>query len=275
MPRSRRGSLILRVAAVGNGKVRNVALMVGALWLTACAYLQKPKDPIPSLTIAAKVPAQRLFVVLPGRGDSLRTLVNTGIAATIQRHLPDADVLLVGATLTYYLDGKLVERLHDQIMRPARARGYREIWLLGASLGGMGATLYEREHPDEAAGLVLLAPYMGEAPLIEEIARAGGVAAWNSGTKPTELNRDNARREQWRVVQSWATDKQRAADVWLVCGDTDRFHDAAELIAPVLPPDHYFVPHGGHKWVVWKEGAEQALAAIAARTFPGVDRSIR
>jgi pimeloyl-ACP methyl ester carboxylesterase len=249
-----------------NARPRRLRIWLGALAATtlpACtALLPKPVDPMPTQWIDAPSPGpvRRLAIVLPGRGDDLVALANAGIAAAIQRSRPDFDVVLVEATLSYYMDGGIVTRLHDQIVAPARARGYREIWLAGASMGGVGVTLYEHEHPGELSGLLLMAPYMGGDSLIQEIAAAGGVARWEPGPKPIAVDEANSAREQWRVVKSWSSEAAMRRRVWLVCGDSDRLRRASELIRPTLPPDHYLAPVGGHTWRVWSPGAAEIFA---------------
>jgi pimeloyl-ACP methyl ester carboxylesterase len=178
--------------------------------------------------------------------------------------LPNADVTLVEMTLAYYMEGRAVQRLHDEIVQPAKQQGYREIYLAGASMGGMGVLMYEREYPNEMTGLILMAPYMGDAPLIQEIKAAGGLAQWEAGPVPTELNRNNVPREEWRLAKGWLNQPARAKNVWLICGQGDRFHAAAGMIAVALPADHYLEPEGGHAWSVWMQGANEVFAKIKA-----------
>jgi S-formylglutathione hydrolase FrmB len=235
--------------------------------MSGCFGFPPAIDPMPVREVrAAGGSHQRLVVVLPGRGDDLATLEKSGIAAAIQGAMPDADVLLVEATMGYYMDGKLVERLHDQVIKPARERGYQDIWLTGASMGGLGVLMYEHDHPGELAGLVLMAPYMGPGSLQKEIRTAGGLANWDPGPKPPALTRDNVSREQWRVVKSWLSDPQRQRNVWLICGSQDRLRSAADIVATALPADHSLRPAGGHRWVVWSPAAAEAFASANRAT---------
>ena len=78
-----------------------------------------------------------------------------------------------------------MNRLREDVIGPARSGGYSTIWLVGISLGGLGAGLYTGHYPGDVASLVLLAPFLGEAPIIEEIAAAGGVRTWNPGEMAT------------------------------------------------------------------------------------------
>ena len=57
--------------------------------------------------------------------------------------------------------------------------GYGEIWLVGVSMGGLGAFFHERAYPAQVTGLILLAPFVGDdRKLLAEIDAAGGAVAW-------------------------------------------------------------------------------------------------
>lgn len=233
-------------------------LMLGML--LGCYPKGDPSRPVPTLLLPAPQPAQRLVVVLPGRGDDLGALQRAGIAQAIQSQWPDADVLLTGLALGYYLHGNAMQRLQD-VIAPTRAHGYRETWLLGASLGGMGALMYDRAHPGQIDGLVLLAPYLGEPPLMQDIKDAGGLSQWNAGPAPAHIDNNNYQHELWRYLQGWSRDQARTRTVWLAYGDRDPLRAALPLLAPLLPPSHVLVRSGGHAWTVWTPAAREILAA--------------
>jgi pimeloyl-ACP methyl ester carboxylesterase len=230
----------------------------------ACSWT--PREPLQVRMIAAPGPqaASRLVIVLPGLGEDMSDLERSGIAAAIQRGMPGADVALVLASVRYYLDGRMPKRVHEQVVMPARARGYEQIWLTGASMGGGGVTMYEREYPNEMAGLILLAPFMGSRNLLEEIREAGGLRRWKPGPVPAEVTGFNIAREQWRLIQSWSRDPARNRNVWLVCGTQDSLLPASELIAEVLPSDHYLKNDGIHDWTAWVEPAATIFSRIAS-----------
>jgi len=133
-------------------------------------------------------------------------------------------------------------------------------------MGGGGVTMYEREYPGEMAGLVLLAPWMGPESLLEEIQQAGGVGRWNPGPVPAEVKGFDIAREQWRMIQTWTREPARARNVWLVCGTHDSLLPASELLAQVLPRDHYFKNDGIHDWTAWTAAATTIFTRIAAGT---------
>ena len=240
-------------------------LVACMLVLAGCIAHADPTQAIPVATIAAKQPATRLVVVLPGRADGLPGLRDSGMADAIQSAWPDADVTYAGITIDYYQQGDAPQRLHAEVIAPARARGaYREVWLAGASLGGMGSLLYDAAYPQGVDGIVLLAPYVGDRPLLTEIDNAGGVARWNPGPQRA-IDGETWQRELWRRIQVLSKDPQRASRVWLAYGDDDRLREAMPLLTPALRPDQVFVRDGGHTWRVWAPATREILQAIDAR----------
>jgi hypothetical protein len=235
------------------------------LYLCGCLPRGDTSKPIPTLLIAAPQPAKKLVVVLPGRADDLDALRKSGMPQAIQGVWPDADVLLVELTLGYYMQGQAPQRLHSEVIAPAKTRGYREVWLSGASMGGMGVLMYERAHPGQLDGLVLLAPYLGDRPLLKEIRDAGGISRWNPGP-PQEVNTQTWQRELWRHLQTWSRDPQQAQRVWLAYGDRDRLREAVPVLAPLLPADQVLVREGGHTWTVWSPAIGEVLQRVDAKT---------
>lgn len=230
--------------------------------LAACTARGDVSRPIPTALIPAPQAAQRLVVVLPGRADDLDVLQRGGIAEAIHQHWPDADVLLAELTMPYYLQGTAPQRLHDEVIAPARRRGYREVWLSGASMGGMGSVMYDRSYPGEVDGIILLAPYLGDRPILREIAEAGGVERWDPGP-PQAIGKDNWQHEMWRHLQTWADSPDRTRNVWLAYGERDRLRSAMPLLVPLLPPEQVLVRPGGHAWRVWSPALGEVLQAAS------------
>jgi len=237
--------------------------------LVGCFPKGDPSKPIPTTLIAASQKAQRVVIVLPGRGDDLGGLARSNFAEAVQSAWPDADVILTGLALGYYMQGQAERRLHDDVVAPARTRGYREIWMVGASMGGMGALMYDRAHPDAVDGIVLLAPYLGEKPLLQEIAAAGGIAEWNPRPAPAAVNADNFQYELWRHLRTWGRDPDKVKNVWLAYGDRDRLREAMPVLTPLLRPEQVLVRDGGHAWSVWSPATRDVLLRIDATRKSG------
>ena len=238
-----------------------------SLWLciavlSGCFRMGDPSKPIPTFLVSAPNRAERLVVVLPGRGDDLIDLQKSGIVQAVQSAWPDADVLLTGLALGFYLEGRAEQRLHDEVILPARRRGYSQVWLVGASLGGMGAVMYDRAYPNDVNGMVLLAPYLGDKPVLSQIAAAGGISAWQPPAEPERITAENFQEELWRHLQTWSRRPAAARNVWLAYGKDDRMRAAIGLLAPLLPPDHLLLREGGHEWSVWSPATYDVLVRI-------------
>jgi pimeloyl-ACP methyl ester carboxylesterase len=245
-------------------RVLSLGICLAGASLAGCLVIGSSEVPIGTVSVAAPRPSaeRTLVIILPGFGDDATDMKDRGIAVAIHQSWPEADVLLASATYAYYRDGKLVSRLHDEIVEPARRRGYARIWLAGASMGGMGALLYEREHPGEIAGIVLFAPFLGSEDLVNEIRAAGGPRSWNPGPLPAETNGDNYQRQVWKMVKGWAEQPELARRVWLVCGRSDHLIDGARLLSPSLSEAHYLELPGGHTWNFWLGAAKEVFSRI-------------
>ncbi len=245
--------------------LQSIVCIAMSLMLTACIPGGRAQTKIPSEKMQATRPGTNkiLIVVLPGRGDDIANLKSGGIAQSIQSVMPEADILLTGVTFAYYMEGRMPKRLRQEILLPAREHGYREIWLVGASMGGMGALLYDSEYPGDANGLVLLAPYLGSGKILEQINNAGGLQAWDAGPMPSLIDDKNFERELWRYLKTWQNEnKPRSRGVWLAYGDDDRLSATMPSLQKLLASEHVFVRDGGHAWVVWTPAVKEIFAAI-------------
>jgi len=245
---------------------------LAALLLAACSAGGDITRPIPTRWVSATQTPHRLVVMLPGRGDDLQSLGKRGIAQTIHRHWPDADVVLTGLTMPFYREGRAAQRLHNEVLAVARRRHYDQVWLIGISLGGMGALLYDRAYPGEIDGMLLISPYLGDEAIYREIQAAGGLDRWQPGPVQA-LSEANYQRELWRYVQGWSGNPGRTASIWVAYGDRERFRDRIALLAGQLPPGHAFELPGHHNWTLWQPAAATLLEH--AREMPAPSKAVR
>lgn len=237
----------------GNPLKRAFSLL-GALLLGACGSTPPASAP---MAIHAQPDARHsdtLLILLPGRGDRGRDFRAHGFLDIGRGR--GFDVLAADAHFGYYMARSIVERLHADIVQPARTRGYERIWLLGISAGGLGAILYADTHPAMVDGLILLAPYPGDEALVDDIAAAGGLASWDGAGEAGAA----FQRKGWRWLQR-ATEPPDAPPIVLGYGRDDRFARANGLIAERLPPARVFTADGGHRWPVWRTLWTRIVAA--------------
>jgi pimeloyl-ACP methyl ester carboxylesterase len=238
-------------------------LFVTILLLAGCAAGGDVRKPIPTSFFAAPQPARQLVVMLPGRGDDLRSLEHKGMAAIIQKAWPDADVILTGLTMPFYRQGHASQRLHDEIIAPAQKVGGRKVWLMGISLGGMGALLYEHDYPGQTRGLLLLSPYLGDQAIQEDVRDGGGLGKWEPGpSRP--LNQDTFQAELWHTLKDILDNPQRARSVWLAYGADEPFRTPIELMSPALPAGNVMMLPGRHNWSLWVPAASALLEKVSS-----------
>ena len=183
--------------------------------------------------------------MLPGRGDRADEFVTAGFDK-IANH-QNYDVLAVDAHLGYYIARNLLPRLHQDVIVPAKAQGYENIWLLGVSMGGFGSVLYAEEYPGEIDGVVLLAPYLGSRGLIEEIEKGGGLAAWQGDTQGYEQYEIDL----WRWLKK-ATGSADGTPVVLGFGEADKMAPSYKVLIEALGPSQVYTNEGGHRWTTWE-----------------------
>ncbi len=236
--------------------------------LTAACYKPQPTTvPLRTLDAPTAAPAAAksaksdrcLVVFLPGRGDLPEDFYRQGFDRELREAGSACEVVAVDAHLGYYFERSIEDRLRQDVIGPARARGVDEIWLVGISLGGLGSVIYTKEHPQEIDGIVMLAPYLGGKEIAEEIAAAGGLRAWHP-REPLE-SFDFRRLWQWLGQPN-----SGRPPIYLAYGERDRFARANSLLADVLPPERVITLPGRHTWHTW---SRLWSAVLDAGVVPG------
>ena len=145
MPLRRRFALLLSAAT---------AALVAA-GVPGCGWLpREPAVPMPVQRFPATCDTQHhtLLVLLPGRGMTLGELAREGFVDAFRTQRLAVDLVLADAHLGYFKARTVVQRLHADVIAPARAQGDPHIRLAGISLGGLNALLYAGEHPAATTG---------------------------------------------------------------------------------------------------------------------------
>jgi len=229
--------------------LRRLLLLLSLPWLLASCI---PATSVPMKTVsfqrAPQTERRSLVVLLPGRGDTVVSYQKEGLVGMLTRRGEAVDILGVEAHVGYYAKRNLLQRLREDVILPAKAEGYNEIWLAGISMGGLGAILYDAAYPGDLAGIFLLAPYLGDGTLRKEIVGSGGLARWH----PTAEGKPTLDREIWLTLRDYTSGSKSAGRVFLGVGTSDRFAADNAVFAAVLPAGQVATAPGGHDWPTWQ-----------------------
>jgi len=239
-----------------NSRLAICALLPLTLQASGCIGIAATEVPLPGIETAdPDARHDTLVIMLPGRGDRAEAFINQGFQEQGARL--GFDTVAVDAHFGYYMKRSLLPRLHEDFVLPARSAGYKNVWLLGISMGGFGSLLYAAEHPHEVDGVILLAPYLGDRRLAEEIDAAGGLAAWSGegpGFKDYEIG-------VWTWLQH-ATNGQQQTPVILGYGESDGSAKTHAVLGDALESTSVYTLEGGHKWTTWKPLWEEIAADL-------------
>jgi pimeloyl-ACP methyl ester carboxylesterase len=215
--------------------------------VTGLSALRRHLDPRPG-------EGRLLLVMLPGAGIAAEDFATRGLVAVAQAGETIVDVIAARPEQSRYLDGTVAPALQQAVLSPARRAGYRRIWILGISLGGMGALSCAAEY-DGVEGLILLAPFIGTHGTMAELACAGGFAGWREeasiATHPE------------RKILAWLQARLAGATgpaLWLGHASRDRFAAGHRLLAAAMPEGRAMQVDGEHDWDAWRAAFEAIMA---------------
>lgn len=205
--------------------------------------------PLLKLEYAGRKGNRTLMVFLPGIDDLAEDFERRGFIHDMRREGIAADAIAIDAHYGYYARRVIFERLTEDVIASAHDNGYEDIWLVGASLGGFGAASYAARHIAHVRGVLLLAPYLGDKSLIDEIAEAGGVRDWDPGP----VAESDFQRSLWAWLKHHGSAPEPPLQIYVGYGTEDMFARANALLAETLPGHRVFAIPGRHDWHTWKK----------------------
>jgi pimeloyl-ACP methyl ester carboxylesterase len=219
------------------------------LILPSCGLLPR-SVPIPVATLlSGKANGAELVVFLPGRWSRVEEFEKEGFLAIASKRWPNARLVAADLHIGYYRNQSMARRLHEDVILPARRSGVKSVRIVGISMGGLGALIYDAEYPGQADELILLSPFLGEESALQEIEASGELKNWRPAP-PTE--RDYSRK-LWLRLRENRLMKSSPTEVLLGCGTEDRLAASSRLFArEFLESDAQEWLAGGHDWPTWR-----------------------
>ena len=203
-------------------------------------------------------PAKHLIILLSGQGASDTYFEDNEWIEIAREKGSQVDFVAPYAHIGYYMTSSLLPRLHEDVILPAKKRGYETISIAGISMGGMGAILYSNKYPDDIDRIYLVSPYLGKEVVQEQIRQAGGLSRWHLN----ENEADDWNYFIWARLKEITDDPVKKEKIFLGYGDQDRLkgHD---ILTQALPKRQVFTLPGGHKDVIfagiWKHMYEKGF----------------
>jgi hypothetical protein len=252
--------LLLEPSAGGPPAViRSLFAMVTTLAIAGCS----PIRPVPALLFrrTADAPERCLVVMFPGVLDGADRFEERGFASDVVRSGAACDSVALELHLRYYQEIGIGQIVYEDILYPAAVRGYDEIWLVGVSMGGLGALLTAEAHPELVSGIILLSPYVGEQGVLREIIAAGGAEAWHppDGIEDQPWTQSNYTVHLWAWLRGYVTDPDDLPPLYIGWAEHDWLGEGDLLLASIQPEDHVILRAGDHGWTTWRPIFRQFL----------------
>lgn len=232
-----------------NRIVAGCAVLILFSTLLGCTASGRP--PLEALYYQTVPKNPNLIIFLRGMGGNFNCLFSPHkcfdkegfVAAVRERNLP-YDMVAPDAHLGYYQARTLHLRLKADVIDPAREAGYEKIWLVGTSMGGLGALLFLSAYPDDIAGVLALGPYLGDTDFVlGEISQSGGLTKWDPGPYDPEAD---WQRTLWYFLKEHEHTGQDRVPVFIGLGKDDPYYRSQKVLADYLPAERVIETNGGH-----------------------------
>jgi pimeloyl-ACP methyl ester carboxylesterase len=237
------------------------AIILLSLLAGGCSYFAKAPLETETYKTVLENEHRNLIVFIRALYGNHKTFEKEGFVAMVRDKGLSYDMVAPNTHLAYYYARNLGKRLKEDVIEPARVTGYTNIWLVGVSMGGLGSILYLLNYPEDSGitGIILLAPFLGEREILQEIIQAGGVRKW----EPGDYGDNDWQRLLWDWLKRYDEQQGRLPPIYLGYGDDDSYSVGQGLLAAILPRDHVIVIEGTHSVDTVKE-----LWAIMLNTVP-------
>lgn len=190
-----------------------------------------------------------LVVLFPGFGGKGVQFEQQGFIDAMREHGLDADVVTLNIRPRIYFHDEFVDIFRKQVILPAKSDGYKEIYLIGISMGGHGVLLYATKYPNDIEAIFVLSPFISGSRQSNAIVKAGGLENY----KDCPFIGWSQACRLWMSLKEYVSDPKRAANIFLGFGKDDVFAEQSRILGELLPPENVFTVEGEHDWPTWKQ----------------------
>lgn len=236
--------------------------LIPALLSASLAGCFPAKAPMKTSFFEGADDTRTLMVMLPGFGAHDTTFDKRGVIDAAREAGLEADIVSADLTYGYYISERWEDRMREDVF-DVYADRYDHIWLMGISMGGMGALLTTRAFHDQIDGVVILSPFLGRRKTLRALQR-DTLKDWSAPTEAPLWDE-----MLWTWMKEWARRDWAQPPLYLGHGDSDLGMKNLTWMASLLPEERVEVVPGGHTWPVWGELASIILRDHILGRYPG------
>jgi pimeloyl-ACP methyl ester carboxylesterase len=229
-------------------KVFFCALVFIVSFSIGCSSLWKRNTITIESTSSVRERKQSLIVLFPGFEGEGVDYKEQGFIDTMREQGFEADIMTLNIKPRIYFYDQFTEMFRNDVILPAKSKGYESVYLIGISMGGHGVLLYATMYPEDIESIFVISPFISGSMQSNAILKAGGIENWEDCPF---IGWDQAC-NLWKSLKKYVSDPERKVNMFLGYGNNDVFVKECRILASLLPPENVFTVEGEHDWATWK-----------------------
>lgn len=238
--------------------IRVFILCVLTLAVSSCNRNIDVNKPVKLVWDKGETKSENVIVFLPGLYDSADIFVEKSFFTMARKEGIKADMVAASIDVEHLLQNKMLLRIKRDII--AQVKAYKNIWFVGVSLGGLNSLLFYKNNEEAICGLVILAPYLGNDDLTEELKTAGKIKNWRPRFDKNKEAIDNRIDRLWLWFKTQST-KGQLDNIYLGYGRKDKYVESIKILETLLPDKNITVVEGKHNWEAGQKIWQQQLVS--------------
>ena len=243
-----------------NKKTKIVLILIITFSLATCALLIDVDKPVDLIWDKTGKKTENLIIFFPGLYDSAEVFKDESFFSIARKEGVSADMVSANVNVYHLVKEMMIERIEKDVFEHAKKSGYKNIWLVGVSLGGLNSLLFNIKHEKDICGIVALAPYVANTPLMEDLRDAKEVENWKPDSDENKLTLEKRLQYLWVWLKEKSS-KNELNNLYLGYGKQDRYIDAIKLFENILDKNHVVSVEGGHNWATGQKIWQKQLSS--------------
>ena len=234
-------------------RIKTLSIIILSLFLCSCSLIFETDKPLILLWDKAEKKSDKLIIFIPGIYDAVDKFEKEHFFSDAREAGIKADLVSINLNAGHLAERVMIPRIQEDVFRLIQNDGYKNIWMVGVSIGGLSSLVYLQHQEKDLCGVVVLAPFLADDRLIEEVKKYGGIEKWAPEVEEIKNSIDDQINSLW----VWLTSKNDFSNIYLGYGKQDRLIAGSHLLETFLEPSHVIRVNGKHDWVtgrkIWQE----------------------